>query len=207
MPLTAETLRKAGKSGTSSRSTRSSGSHDESDYRQQSATTRTTRSTAPNNDEDVTIRVKGSTVLKFGNTEMQCEDGAEINITSRSGNPEIRAAGSDRSSYVEQDDRRTRVDNDDRRTRVDIPTQSRIRATSRAKSRPRSFSRSFSKYDVAAPKYEINRYDAGPRYDGGADFDAYTTYAPTLPPPPPAYPEYPSSYSSRHGEYFGGPPL
>jgi hypothetical protein len=207
MPLTAETLRKAGRSGTSSRSTRSSGSHDESDYRQQSATTRTTRSTAPNNDEDVTIRVKGSTVLKFGNTEMQCQDGAEINITSRSGNPEIRAAGSDRSSYVEQDDRRTRVDNDDRRTRVDIPTQSRLRATSRAKSRPRSFSRSFSKYDVAAPKYEVGRYDAGPRYDGGTDYDAYTTYAPTLPPPPPPppYPEYPSSYSSRPGEYFGGP--
>ncbi|EAQ86070.1 hypothetical protein CHGG_07323 [Chaetomium globosum CBS 148.51] len=209
MPLTAETLRKAGKSGgTSSRSTRSSGSHDESDYRQ-SATTRTTRSTAPNNDEDVTIRVKGSTVLKFGNTEMQCQDGAEINITSRSGNPEIRAAGSDRSSYVDQDDRRTRVDQDDRRTRVDIPTQSRVRATSRAKSRPRSFSRSFSKYDVAAPKYEVGRYDAGPRYDGGPDYDAYTTYAPTLPPPPPPppYPEYPSSYSSRPGEYFGGPPL
>jgi hypothetical protein len=196
MPLTAETLRKAGKSGTSSRSTRSSGSHDESDYRQ-SATTRTTRSTAPNNDEDVTIRVKGSTVLKFGNTEMQCQDGAEINITSRSGNPEIRAADSDRSSYVDQDDRRTRVD---------IPTQSRLRATSRAKSRPRSFSRSFSKYEVAAPnKYDVaTRYDTGPKYDAVTDYDAYTTYAPPLPPP---YPEYPSSFSSRHGDgYFGGPP-
>jgi len=199
MPLTAETLRKAGRSGTSSRSTRSSGSHDESEYRQ-SATTRTTRSTAPN-DEDVTIRVKGSTVLKFGNTEMQCEDGAEINITSRSGNAEIRATGgSDRSSYVDRED--------DRRTRVDIP-KSRARAQSRAKSRPRSFSQNLSKYEAPGPKYDFGTprgYDAGPlRYDHlGADYDAFTTYAPPLPPP---YPEYPSSYSSRHGDgYFGGPP-
>jgi hypothetical protein len=44
-------------------------------------------------DEDVTIRVKGSTVLKFGNMEMQCQDGAEINITSRSSQPEIRNPG------------------------------------------------------------------------------------------------------------------
>jgi hypothetical protein len=179
MPLTAETLRKAGRSGASSRSTRSSGSHDESEYRQ-SATTRTTRSTAPN-DEDVTIRVKGSTVLKFGNAEMQCQDGAEINIISRGGNAEIRATGSDRSSYV---------DPDDRRTRVDMP-QSRARAASRAKSRPRSYSRPFSKYDPI------------PKYDAGLDYDAFTTFAPPL---PPAYPEFPSSYSSRHGDgYFGSP--
>ncbi|KAK4241142.1 hypothetical protein C8A03DRAFT_41439 [Achaetomium macrosporum] len=175
MPLTAETLRKAGKSGASSRSTWSSGSHDESDYRQ-SAATRTTRSTAPN-DEDVTIRVKGNTVLKFGNAEMQCEDGAEINISSRSGNAEIRT-GSDRSSYI---------DPEDRRTRIDFPT-ARERATSRARSRARSYSRAFSKYD-AAP----SRYDAGPEYD------TFTSYAPPLPPP---YPEYPSSYSSRHGDAY-----
>ncbi|KAG7289442.1 hypothetical protein NEMBOFW57_005813 [Staphylotrichum longicolle] len=208
LPLTAEALRKAGRSGASSRSTRSSGSHDESEYRQ-SATTRTTRSTAPN-DEDFTIRVKGSTTLKFGNAEMQCEDGAEINISSRGGNPEVRAVGSDRSSYIDQDDRRTRVD---------IP-QSRARAASRAKSRPRSFSRPFPKYD-ATPKYDgasrfdagprgfdaasrfdtATRYDAGPKYDLGPEYDAYSTFAPPLPPP---YPEYPSSYSSRHGDgYFG----
>lgn len=179
MPLTAETLRKAGRSGASSRSTRSSGSHDESEYRQ-SATTRTTRSTAPN-DEDVTIRVKGSTVLKFGNTEMQCEDGAEINITSRSGNAEIRTAPSDRLSYL---------DHDDRQTRVDLPT-SRARATSRARSRARSYSRpSFSRYDLVAPPIE---------------YDAFTAYAP--PPLPPPYPEYPSSYSSRHDSGYFAPPL
>lgn len=201
MPLTAETLRKAGRSGASSRSTRSSGSHDESEYRQ-SATTRTTRSTAPN-DEDVTIRVKGSTVLKFGNAEMQCQDGAEINISSRTGNPEIRAIGSDRSSFIDQDDRRTRVD---------IPT-SRVRATSRAKSRPRSYSRTLSKYD-ATPKYELGprfdtgpRFDSGPPYDPALDYDAYTSYG-APPPLPPPYPEYPSSYSSRHGDNpFGGRPL
>ncbi|KAK4127435.1 hypothetical protein N657DRAFT_678043 [Parathielavia appendiculata] len=183
MPLTAETLRKAGRSGASSRSTRSSGSHDESEYRQ-SATTRTTRSTAPN-DEDVTIRVKGSTVLKFGNTEMQCQDGAEINIIARGGNAEIRATGSDRSSYIDPAE--------DRRTRVDIP-HSRARAASRAKSRPRSYSaRNFSKYDVAS------------QYDAGLDYDAFTTYGP--PPLPPAYPEFPSSYSSRHGDGFFGSPF
>ncbi|KAL2175119.1 uncharacterized protein P884DRAFT_301821 [Thermothelomyces heterothallicus CBS 202.75] len=208
VPLTAETLRKAGRSGTSSRSTRSSGSHDESEYRR-SATTRTTRSTAAN-DEDVTIKVKGSTVLKFGNTEMQCQDGAEINITSRSGNAEIRATGSDRSSYTDRED--------DRRTRVDIP-KSRARATSRAKSRPRSFSHNPSKYELG-PKYDIGPprgYEYVSRYDDfDADYDGYTTYTPPLPPPPPPsypeilpppYPEFPSSYSSRHGDaYYGGPP-
>ncbi|KAK4150384.1 hypothetical protein C8A00DRAFT_18068 [Chaetomidium leptoderma] len=195
MPLTAETLRKAGRSGASSRSTRSSGSHDESDYRQ-SATTRTTRSTAPN-DEDVTIRVKGSTTLKFGNAEMQCQDGAEINISSRNGNTEIRTADSDaRSSFIDQDDRRTRVD---------IP-QSRARATSRAKSRPRSFSRPISKYD-ATPKYDSGlRYEVGTKYDYAPEYDTYSSYVPP-PPLPPPYPEYPSSYSSRHGDGFYGPPM
>jgi hypothetical protein len=196
MPLSAVPHRKACMIGTSSRSTRSSGSHDESEYRQ-SATTRTTRSTAPN-DEDVTIRVKGRTVLKFGTTEMQCQDGAEINISSRGGGPEILAAGSDRSSYIDQDDRRTRVD---------IP-QSRARAASRAKSRPRSFSRPISKHD-AGPKYELGpRHDAGHRYEFGPEYhqDVYSPYAP--PPLPPPYPEYPSSLSSRHGDgYFGGPPM
>ncbi|KAL2142488.1 hypothetical protein VTI28DRAFT_1136 [Corynascus sepedonium] len=190
MPLTAESLKKAGRSGTSSRSTRSSGSHDESEYRQ-SATTRTTRSTAPN-EEDVTIRVRGSTVLKFGNTEMQCEDGAEINITSKSGNAEIRTTGSDRSSYIDRED--------DRRTRVDIP-KSRTRAASRAKSRPRSFSHNVSKYEVGPPR----GYDFGPRYEHlDAEYEPY--YAPHAPPLPPPYPDYPSSYSSRHGDYFGPRP-
>ncbi|KAK0719885.1 hypothetical protein B0H67DRAFT_462007, partial [Lasiosphaeris hirsuta] len=132
LPLTAESLRKAGRNGGSSRSTRSSGSHDESDYRQ-SATTRTTRSS--NNDEDVTIRVKGSTTLKVGNAEMQCRDGAEINIISRTA-PTFRTVG-DKSSYMDQDDRRTRVER----------PATRVRSNSQAG----SFSRSIPKYDYPQP--------------------------------------------------------
>ncbi|TPX08740.1 uncharacterized protein E0L32_009802 [Thyridium curvatum] len=105
LPLTAESLRQAGKASAHSRSTRSSGSHEESDWRQ-SATTRTTRSS---NDEDVTIRVKGSAVLKVGGAEMQCQDGAEINISSRD-RPSVRGGSSDKSSYIDIDDRRTRFE-------------------------------------------------------------------------------------------------
>ncbi|KAK3327958.1 hypothetical protein B0T19DRAFT_400761 [Cercophora scortea] len=101
LPLTADALRTSRTTG-SSRSTRSSGSHDESDFRK-SATTRTTRSST--NDEDVTIRVRGSTVLKVGGAEMQCRDGAEINIISRG--PTGYRTSSDKSSYMGQDDRRT----------------------------------------------------------------------------------------------------
>ncbi|KAL1841921.1 hypothetical protein VTJ49DRAFT_6312 [Mycothermus thermophilus] len=197
LPLTAETLRKAGRGGgASSRSTRSSGSHDESDYRQ-SATTRTT---AP--DEGVTIKANGSTVVKYGNTELQCQEGAVINITSRSGgNPEIRnaaAAVSDRASSY--------VDVDDRRTRVDLPT-SRARAQSRAKSRPRSFSRPLSKYDMAPAPTPRDRYEVGARYEATSPVDyhdAYSSYGRSpYPPPYPEYPQISSSYSSRHGDYFG----
>ncbi|KAJ0292443.1 hypothetical protein CBS470a_002748 [Colletotrichum nupharicola] len=52
---------------------------DESDY-QQSTTTRTTRYTAIKS-EDVIIKVNGSTVLKIGEAEIQCQDGGEINIS------------------------------------------------------------------------------------------------------------------------------
>ncbi|KAK3366069.1 hypothetical protein B0T24DRAFT_411701 [Lasiosphaeria ovina] len=123
MPLTAETLRKAGKNGGSSRSTRSSGSRDESEYRE-SATTRTTRSSA--NDEDVTIRVKGSTVLKVGGAEMQCRDGAEINIISRGPTP-FRSS-SDQSSYMGHEDRRTRIERPPTRTRTNSQAGSYSRA-------------------------------------------------------------------------------
>jgi hypothetical protein len=123
--LTAETLRKASKSGASgSRSTRSSASREESDYKH-SATTRTTRSSA--DDQDLTIRVKGGAVLKVGGAEMQCVDGAEINIsrngTSRGG------GGSDRSSFIEADDRRSRVERPPTRTRVSSQSGSYSRTT------------------------------------------------------------------------------
>ncbi|KAL2260372.1 hypothetical protein VTK26DRAFT_5643 [Humicola hyalothermophila] len=145
LPLTAESLRKAGRNTASTRSTRSSGSHDESDYRQ-SATTRTTKSSA--NDENFTIKVKGGTTLKFGGAEMRCEDGAEINISTGPGNTGIRTSASDRSSYIDQDDRRTRID---------IPA-----GRSRAKSRARSYSRNIARYD-ARPEFDTyTTYGASP---------------------------------------------
>lgn len=169
LPLTAESLRRAGRNTASTRSTRSSGSHDESDYRQ-SATTRTTKSSA--NDENFTIKVvKGGTTFKIGGAEMRCEGGTEINISAGAGAAgagaaEARANTSDRSSYA---------DHEDRRTRVDIPA-----GRQRAKSRARSFSR------------HVARYDTSP------DYDTYTTYgASPLPPPFPPYPAYPSSFGSR----------
>lgn len=141
LPLTAESLRKAGRNGGSSRSTRSSASHDESEYKQ-SATTRTTRSMA--NDENVMIRVMGRSKLKLGNAELQCQDGAEINIISGGGGAhDSRAAGSDKSSYADQDDRRTRID---------FPS-----ARSRARSRARSFSRPLPTYE-ASPEYDRYAY-------------------------------------------------
>jgi hypothetical protein len=110
--LTAEALRKARRNGGSgSRSTRSSASKDESDYKH-SATTRTTQFS---NDEDVTIRVKGNTVLKVGGAEMQCEDGAEISFVTRGTTV---AGGSDRSSHFDADERRSRRDRQPSRTRA-----------------------------------------------------------------------------------------
>ncbi|KAK3984783.1 hypothetical protein QBC44DRAFT_8111 [Cladorrhinum sp. PSN332] len=177
LPLTTESLRKV-RNGGSSRSTRSSGSHDESEYR--TATTRTTHTS--NNDEDVTIRVKGNTVLKVGGAEMQCHDGAEINIISRGGGG-LRI-GSDNASYM---------DHDDRETRIDIPT-------SRSKSRTRSFSRpAYPRYDPSPTEYDSYAPDPYAR-------PALDNYAPApLPPPYPAYPTYSSSYPHRD-DYFGSPP-
>jgi len=145
MPLTAESLRKASKNGGSSRSTRSSGSHDESEYRR-SATTRTTRSSGNGgNDEDVTIRVKGQALLKVGGAEMQCQDGAEINITRGPGGY---LGGSDKSSYVDIEDRRSRMER----------PQARIRSSSQAGSYPRSAPR----YDMPLSRYDNNTYQYPP---------------------------------------------
>lgn len=103
MRLTEDMLYEASRrGGPKSRSTRSSGSRDESDWRQ-SATTRTTRSS---NEEDMTIRVKGNAHFKFGDTEMHCQDGTEINIR---GPPLGRRIGSnDKPMYAEIEDRRGR---------------------------------------------------------------------------------------------------
>nr|CDP25342.1 Putative protein of unknown function [Podospora anserina S mat+] len=177
LPLTAETLAKARNGGSS----RSSGSRDESDYRQ-SYTTRTTHTSA--HDEDFTIRVKGNTTLKIGGAEMECHDGAEINITKNGATLGYRGGGSD-ASYGDHDDRHTRVDLDDRRTRVDFPVRPRTRGASRARSIPRA--PAYPAYpDAASPEYE---------YVGADD------YAPSIPP----YPQYPTSYSSSRPDdhYFG----
>ncbi|KAK3370122.1 hypothetical protein B0H63DRAFT_308024 [Podospora didyma] len=160
MPLTAETLRKAGRNGGSSSATRSSDSRDESEYRQ-SATTRTTRSSA--NDEDVTIRVKGNTVLKVGGAEMQCRDGAEINIISRGATPF--RSNSDQSSYIDQDDRRTRYE------RPPPPLTARTRASSQAR----------SSYTRPLPPMPQLRYDASSVYDH--QYTAPMQYAPPYPYP------------------------
>lgn len=113
MPLTADLLREASRGGgPRSRSTRSSGSRDESDWRQ-SATTRTTRSS---NEEDLTIKVKGNLLFKYGDAEMQCQDGTEINIR---GPPTVKRSGSsDKSSYADMDDRRSRFDRPALRSRA-----------------------------------------------------------------------------------------
>jgi hypothetical protein len=109
MPLTADALRKANKKGSSSRSTRSSASRDESDYRH-SASTRTT------NDGDYTIRVKGGTVLKVGDAELKCREGAEIDFVHRKSG--YRSGSDKSSSYAGIEDRRGRKDKSGTRTRA-----------------------------------------------------------------------------------------
>ncbi|KIH88467.1 hypothetical protein SPBR_06993 [Sporothrix brasiliensis 5110] len=144
MRLTEEMLYEASRrGGPKSRSTRSSGSRDESDWRQ-SATTRTTRSS---NEEDLTIRVRGNAVFKYGETEMHCQDGTEINIR---GPPLGRRIGSsDKASFAEIDDRRGRHD---------YPAL-----------RSRAASQSRSVYAPTAAPYEYN-YDGALDYTG-APFD------------------------------------
>ncbi|KAK1848134.1 hypothetical protein CCHR01_09250 [Colletotrichum chrysophilum] len=74
-PLTAETLKRSQRYHTSFSS---DGGRSERDYRQ-SASTRATRGSVFD-DEDFTIKVTGSAVLKIGGAEIQCQDGGEIKI-------------------------------------------------------------------------------------------------------------------------------
>ena len=177
MPLTAESLRKAGKNGGSSRSTRSSGSAEGSEYRR-SATTRTTRSSGNGNEEDVTIKVKGQAYLKVGGAEMRCQEGAEINI-SRGGDrpdgesfaePEDRSEGRRREDRRLQERRDRQERRDERRSRIDRPA-SRARASSQAAPYP---PRTMQRYDVPSSRYEgypyppsTSPFSAYPRQDGG----------------------------------------
>ncbi|CAK7210066.1 hypothetical protein SEUCBS140593_000702 [Sporothrix eucalyptigena] len=105
MRLTAEMLHDADRRGPTSRSTRSSESRDESEWRQ-SATTRTTRSS---NEEDLTIRIKGNAMFRYGDAEMQCQDGTEINIRGPPSNRRISTTERG-GGYAEIEDRRSRFD-------------------------------------------------------------------------------------------------
>ncbi|EFX01326.1 hypothetical protein CMQ_6268 [Grosmannia clavigera kw1407] len=103
--LTAATLDEANRvGGPRSRSTRSSGSRDESDWRNPSATTRTTRSSAA--EDDRTMKVRGPAFIRMGETEVQCEMGAEVDITPSG----ITGRRSERNNYIEADDHRSRFD-------------------------------------------------------------------------------------------------
>jgi hypothetical protein len=126
--LTKEALHKANRrsQGGSSRSTRSSGSREESDWRH-SATTRTTRSSA-GPDEDVTIRVKGTAVVKVSGTEIQCQDGAELNISSGRISTS-RTGGSDKTSTVYTDERKSRGDRPQQRARASSQSNSFTRTS------------------------------------------------------------------------------
>lgn len=121
-PLTAEALRKAstrGVGGGSSRSTRSSDSRDESEYRQ-SNTTGITRSSSSDND-NVTIKVSGSAVVRVQGAEIECGDGGEITFSA----PTNSRVGSDRASTVYQlEDNRSRVERKALPHRARAPSQS-----------------------------------------------------------------------------------
>ncbi|KAF3802456.1 hypothetical protein GCG54_00003259 [Colletotrichum gloeosporioides] len=78
-PLTGETLKRSQRYHTSFSS---DGGRSERDYRQ-SASTRATRRSAFE-DENITIKVTGSAVLKIGSAEIQCQDDGEININQDS---------------------------------------------------------------------------------------------------------------------------
>lgn len=107
--LTAEALRKVNK--TPSRSTKSTASRDESGY----IRSNTTRTSVDN--DDINIIVKGTATLKVGNAEMECRDGAEINISSRSNGGTVRG-NSDNADSTYDGGRRGRIDRLPERTRA-----------------------------------------------------------------------------------------
>lgn len=191
LQLTAESLRKAARNPSSSRS---SGSYDESDYRQQSATTRTTRSS--NENEDVTIRIKGSATLKVGGTEMKCRDGAEININSRGPLPSFTSVSDNRSGYIEEERRLPRIERPPTRARTSSQSGSYSRSLPRydAPAGSRYDAPAGSRYDApAGSRYDApsgSRYDAPGGYDAPAGYGSYyqrDSYQQTIPP----YPAYP----------------
>lgn len=120
MPLTAETLRNVTKRGgvASSRSTRSSGSRDDSEYKR-SNTTGITRSSSGNN-EDLIIKVSGTSVVRLPGAEIECSDG-EIMFSTRPGG----GGGSDMASAIFQiEDSRGRYEQKALPMRARAPSQS-----------------------------------------------------------------------------------
>ncbi|RDA90589.1 hypothetical protein CP533_6930 [Ophiocordyceps camponoti-saundersi (nom. inval.)] len=159
VPLTAETLRKATKRGgvPSSRSTRSSGSRDDSEYRR-SNTTGITRSSCGN--EEITIKVPGNSVFRYGGAEIECpNEGGEITWSSRPGGGS--RAGSDRAStiYQQLDDSRRIGDgrqSEDARGLDPSPVRTerkalphRPRAPSQADSQSRGYAQTYAPYEPA----------------------------------------------------------
>jgi hypothetical protein len=136
MPLTAETLRNVSKRGgvPSSRSTRSSGSRDDSEYKR-SNTTGITRSSSGNN-EDLIIKVSGTSVVRIPGAEIECSDG-EIMFSTRPG-----GGGSDLASAIFQiEDGRGRYE------QKALPL--RARAPSQSDSQSRGYAPSHAPYDRA----------------------------------------------------------
>ncbi|KPM43554.1 hypothetical protein AK830_g2977 [Neonectria ditissima] len=141
LALTAEALRKASHraaGGGSSRSTRSSDSRDESEFRR-SNTTGITRSSSSEND-NVTIKVSGSAVVRVQGAEIECGDGGEITFSAPSGS----RIGSDRASTVYQIE-------DGRSGRVERKALAyRPRAPSQSDSQSRGgYAQSYAPYDPA----------------------------------------------------------
>ncbi|CAG8974689.1 hypothetical protein HYALB_00006424 [Hymenoscyphus albidus] len=133
IPLTAEVLKKQEKQrrkAGSSQSTKSSHSRDESDYKK-SVTTRTTRSGSGDNDENLTIKLKGTTRLIVGGAQIEC-DGGEIEIkrqgSMRNGSERsISEYGGPTRGQQQIDDRRSRVHHqiEDRKSRVNQQIEDR----------------------------------------------------------------------------------
>ncbi|KAH8661251.1 hypothetical protein BGZ61DRAFT_148884 [Ilyonectria robusta] len=146
LALTAEALRKASHraGGGSSRSTRSSDSRDESEYKR-SNTTGITRSSSSDND-NVTIKVSGSAVVRVQGAEIECGDGGEITFSAPSGSRI--GSGSDRASTVYQiEDGRSRVERK--------ALAHRIRAPSQSDSQSRGYAQSYAPYD---PHFLLDDY-------------------------------------------------
>ncbi|KHO00547.1 uncharacterized protein MAM_01325 [Metarhizium album ARSEF 1941] len=144
MPLTAETLRKAGKRGAaaSSRSTRSSGSRDDSDYRRSNATGITRTSF---NSDDFTIKVSGGARVRVPGAEIECDDGGEITFSTR---PNGSRSGSEKASLMcaQLEDSRSRSE------QRSLPYRGRAPSQSDSQSR-RSYAPSPVGYDFSGGYY------------------------------------------------------